>query len=664
MNINNLKYILCLVGFLLIYNSNYAQSNTSRAFQSGNYIFCGKELPKKFSYLIEKELGTNNWKSVAELKAPVNIAECKARMMQLPSSLAELTSIDANIINFVWKRIEKSNQLDSLYMYSVDPRYQSIAGVAWFDTDIKLPGQYRYRINKLSRAGVITKLNEITVAFPAEPFKGKAKPVRYKFHDNSIDLSYDVSDKENTLGLKLFRANYLQKNYLEISPSVYFTSQKEKMVALLTDNSAIKGFTYSYLAVPYDFLGNTGIASDTLNIYYLAKPADLGLITNFEVKPKPEQGGNLLKWIYNAKTNVASIEVFRSNSYTDNYKRIASLSATQNEYFDALRISPAITYYYYISINNGMGNSLPSARVPAILMGNKQNLIPPQDLTISRKDRIVTLQFRKVGHDVRAYYIYRGDGYIAPLIQHPRMLLSTDSLLTFNDTLPLSVSPSVYSYAVASVNTSYSISPMSERVNTSFSGGRLPIPDNLNAVLRNNEIFVSWSDVAKLNSAITGYQIFRKTSRNNQVIEPEKLIATTDFETNFFVDKMVSDNHYFTYRIQSVGTDTTDLSSLSLPTGAVYPKNVLLQPGEVLAMAADKKILLKWTLPQNEPITSVFIYRAIENGNPELINESIGNIESFEDLTAKKGVRYYYFIKLKYKNNQESDPTDAVSAKW
>lgn len=664
MKINNLKYIFCVVYFSLIYNSVNAQSNISRAFKSGNYIFCGKELPKKFSYLIEKEVSTNNWKSVAELKAPMNLAECKARMMQLPGSLAELTSINANIINFVWKRIEKSNQLDSLYMYGVDPRYQSMAGVAWFDNDIKQAGQYRYRINKLSRTGVITKLNEITIAFPAEAFKGKTIPVRYKLLENAIELSYDVSDKENTLGLRLFRANYLQKNYTEINPTTYFTSQKGKMVALLTDNNANKGFTYSYVAVPYDFLGNTGIASDTLNIYFLAKPADLGLITNFEVNPKPEQGGNLLKWTYKAKTNVTSIEVFRSNSYTENYKRIASLSASQNEYFDALKISPAITYYYYISINNGMGNSLPSARVPAILMGSKQNLIPPQDLTISRKDRIVTLQFRKVGNDVRAYYIYRGDGYIAPLIQHPRMLLSTDSLLTFNDTLPLSVSPSVYSYAVASVNTSYSISPMSERVNTSFSGGRLPIPDNVNASLRNNEIFVSWSDVAKLNSAITAYRIFRKSTRNNQLIEPEKLIATTDFETNSFIDKNVSDNHYFSYQIQSVGADSTDLSSLSLPSGALYPKKLLLQPGEVMAMAANKKILLKWTLPQNEPITSVYIYRAIENGKPELINETLGKIESFEDLTAKKGVRYYYFVKLKYKNNQESDPTDAVSAKW
>jgi hypothetical protein len=43
----------------VFFYTSYAQPYTSKAYPTGNYIFCGKELPKKFSYLIEKKTGTN-----------------------------------------------------------------------------------------------------------------------------------------------------------------------------------------------------------------------------------------------------------------------------------------------------------------------------------------------------------------------------------------------------------------------------------------------------------------------------------------------------------------------------------------------------------------------------------------------------------------------------
>lgn len=643
----------------------YSQNSISKAYPTGNYIFCGTELPKTFSYLIEKQENNGQWKSVAQLKAPANLAECRARMMSLPASVASITQIEQAVIEFIWNKINKSSStLDSLYAYSFDPRFQMLAGVGWFDDGIKQTGTYKYRVSQLSKTGARTLKNDVSVVFPAKQLQAKVVPLRFKINPSDVNISYDVGENKEIMGLKLFRSPYLQKDFKEISPKMMFTTQKDKMVAQLTDNSVTTGLTYSYVAVPYDGLGNLGIASDTVNVYFVSKPVDIGMITEFTATPTPEQKGNLLKWKYRKDVYVSSVDVYRSTSYNNNYIKIASLNAQQTEYFDGSFIEPAITYFYYLMINSGVGNSIPSARVPAILEGKNKNLIPPQDLTLTKKGNVVTLKFRRVGAGIRGYYAYRGDGYQAPLSQLPRMLLSTDSLLTYNDTLPVLSRSAVYSYAVASVNTSYNISPMSNRVSTTFSGGQLPVPTDLNGILQDKQVLLVWSDAAELNSAITGYEIYRKANLNGKEEAPEKLLASTVFSKNNFEDKSVLPGRDYVYRVRCTTSDANDASSFSLPFSIYVLADAALPPNQVSAIAAEKKIMLRWTLPMVENIESVQLYRAPENGKETLLKTLDAKAENYDDTSAKKGTMYYYFVVIKYKNGLESKSTDAVSAKW
>ncbi len=343
---------------------------------------------------------------------------------------------------------------------------------------------------------------------------------------------------------------------------------------------------------------------------------------------------------------------------------IAALNPTQKEYLDSRGINPAVSYFYYVAINNGYGSSLPSARVPAILEGNNPNLFPPQHLNISRAGNVVTLNFRRLGKDTRGYYIYRGDGYTSPLTQLPRMLLSSDTILTYHDTLPSTINMEVYSYAVASVNTSYNISPMSNRVSVSYSGGKLPVPEKVTAIENKKSILVTWSDAAKLHSGVLGYRIFRKSNVNGKDENSEKLVAVTDFTNNFYNDSLVLSGSYYSYRVQCMGEDSLDVGSMSQSGGVYFKIDSKLQPGNVTAVPADQKIILKWTMPVVEDINSVQVFRSEENKDPELLIETNNKTESFEDTKAVKGTIYYYFVVLKYKDNLTSKPTDAVGAKW
>ncbi len=660
-----MKKLILIAGALLSFmHITDAQSFTSKPYSTGNFIFCGRELAKDFSWLIEKQDARGKWISVAELRAPGNAAECRARMMSMPAVVASVTEINQGMTDYIWEHIKNpSATLDSLYVHSADPRWQYVAGSGWFDDGIKTPGTYKYRISRLSGARSKTEAREVSVTFPPEASSAEAVPLRYKVNMGYIEISYELSDMQNTVGLKLQRSPYMKNLFSEVQAETMFAEEKGKMVAIVSDRDVTSGIIYSYIAVPYDGLGNMGKPSETVNVNFVTKPADIGIVTEFTVTPQPDKGGNLLKWDYDHASFVNAIEIYRSTSYNDNYKRVVSLPADQREYFDGSDLQPSITYYYYAVLNNGTGSSLPSARVPAILRGNRENIIPPQDLTASRNSNVVTLQFRRVGYDVHGYYVYRADGYTSELYQLPLMLHSTDSLLTYTDTLPVSSRSAVYSYAVASVNSSYNISPMSNRVSISFSGGRMPVPDRLNALFEDEGLNLVWSDVAALNPSITAYEIYRSTAGEGHDTGPGQLLGTVNFMTNSFTDKQVLAGRNYVYRVRCIASDSTDVSSFSLPYSVYVPAAVALPPGEVSAIASTKFITLKWTLPVAEGIQSVIVYRAPENGKESLLKTLDGKAETFTDDSAEKGKMYYYFIVIKYKNGLESKPADPVSAR-
>lgn len=660
-----MKNVIFLLALILTTAAS-SQPYQSKAYKTGNYIFCGKEFPRHFAYLIErKSPGENKWSVVARLKYPGNSTECKSTIMMLPASLAELTAVNNNQIEKIWERSQPYTFIDSLYGMAFDPRYQAALGCGWFDDGLLQKGEYTYRVSRIPSSGEPAVLQEIKISYPGAPFTGTLKPLRYRLNSGIISISFQVTDTVNTAGVKIFRSPYKSNKFTEIKPEVFFSTEDRKTVAVVTDYSALKEVTYSYLALPYDLLGNPGkMATDTLNVYNFTKSSDLGIIERFDAVPEPEKKGVSLSWQLKNTLNVTSVDIFRSASYDGRYDKIASLPAKVTEYFDHNELKPATAYYYYIKINNGFGSSLPSARVPVILKGTKQNFLPPQNLTIEKKGNIVTLRFRRLDPESRGYYVYRANGYVAPMQQLPTMLLSADSLLVYHDTLPLSSQPAVYSYAVASVNSSYNISPLTERVSVAFSGGMLPIPSKVIATLYGNHVFVIWDQVAEQNAAIASYRVFRSVvSEDDSQTAKEQLVAALSYEENSYTDSLVSGGTHYRYRVQSVCADTNEVSGLSLPAGVSIPDNRPLLPGQVYAFASEKSVLLQWDLPSDSSLSGLRVYRATAGQQATLLKELPASDTQYEDLTAQKGITYFYYLTALSKTGKESEPTDATSAR-
>ena len=637
-----------------------AQSPSGKAYPNGIYIFCGREIPRTFSYLVEKKDAGGNWVQAAELRAPQNAAALKANLLNLPACFRSTMPLPFDQSDFLYTQQSKSFTTDSLSVYAYDPKILAAIGCGWFDDGLAPNQTCQYRISRVTRAGTVV-LGEVSQRFPENNYRGSLEILQFTPGDDVITLYYGLSDTTATHNLRLYRGRFLENNYREVPSSTGYSSLDGRRVAVVHDESVSKGMAYSYVAIPYDYLGNPGTPSDTVNVYNLTKMADIGFASNFSAVADKGKGGVTLKWNIKSDLYVQSYELYRSKDYDTDYERIAALPAGTSTYFDG-DVDPAEAYFYFVVMNNGFGNSLPSARVPVILEGSLPNILPPQDLVASLRGNVVELTFQSIEPDIRSYQIFRGEGYTGEL-SLIASIHAEDSSGSFTDTLALSVNPQTYTYAVADVNSSNSISPMSDRVSIQYSGGRLPIPSRVQAQLRDNGILVIWDDVAQQNAFVVGYNVLRSTVDNaGKTIEEPQIVATTLFSQNAYTDTLLIPGTHYRYVVESVGIDD-EKSSQSLHVGVIVPQKLPLPPGQVSAIAGSDRITLRWDNPIDPDIKNVRIYRATLNAKAALLKELPANQESFEDRTAKKGIHYFYYVVTVNNRGEESKPDEPVSAR-
>lgn len=651
-----------IITTLLFIITTVAQTQTAyvKSYATGNYIFCGKELPSEFNYIISKKLSTDKeYTVVANIQKPQNKQTLKAKLMALPATIANATSITEAMIDKVFTRISNYTSVDSLYALAYDAKWQYASGCGWFDDNLQ-QGTYYYKIEKQLSNGSVVLLNEIQHNFPAKHYNGIAQPLRFKTTDAEVEIHYALTDTINTTGIKIYRSKYQENNFEEKDVSVFFSTINNKTVAVVKDNNIIQGVAYSYIAIPYDGLNNTSTPTDTLHIIHQASTKNIGIFSMFQVAANVKNNTNVLTWKYAANTPVHSIDIYRANSYDGNYIKIGSTTAKDTVYTDEAILQPATTYYYYIIANATYAKSFPSARTPAVIQGNHINLLPPQNITATCSGNIVTLQFENTEADTKAFYIYRANGFTAELKPLPTIInYNGNNTITYIDTLPFSVQPNTYTYAVADVNTSYNISELSNTVAVQTSD-ELPIVTNVNAMALQEKAFISWKNMQAINPAVTAYQIIRTEITENNTTSKEEVIATIAANDNSYTDTLVEEGKMYVYTIKAIGLNKEDIGKPSLPAQCIINHTPLLPPAQISVFNTGNSALLQWNLPQETIYTNIKIYRATNNTAATLIKELKGNTNSFEDKTVQAGTTYFYYVQCETAK-QKTNISDAVA---
>jgi hypothetical protein len=140
------------------------------------------------------------------------------------------------------------------------------------------------------------------------------------------------------------------------------------------------------------------------------------------------------------------------------------------------------------------------------------------------------------------------------------------------------------------------------------------------------------------------------------------VITETNGE-NLFTDTNISEGVRYHYYVQTIGLDTADVSSLSRNASILIPEQTAINPGNVTAIAAQNKIVIKWDLPADSSAKKIRIYRAVANQKAILIKDLPATEKQFEDTAVEVNTMYYYFITTVNGKNKEGKPTSPVSAK-
>jgi len=652
--------ILLVLSPVITGNAQNVQSPSSRAYPTGIYIFCGSEIPRNFHYLVEKKGASGEYVKVAEVRAPQNAAGLKSNLLRLPSLLTAMMPPSTDLADFLWERQRRTSVVDSLYAYAYDPKIVAALGCGWFDEGIATEGAYQYRISKVSRTDAYV-LGEITQRFPENTYRGTLATVRFVPGITHVTLNYRMSDTLRTHGVALYRSRLMEKNYQPTPSETSYTSLNGRMVAAVRDETVAKGMAYSYVAIPYDALGNMGTPSDTINVYNFNNMADIGILEEFKVTADKAKRGVLLTWKITTDSYIHGYEIFRSKNYDAGYQRIATLPADAASFFDDLVINYGDAYFYYMTVSNGFGANLPSARTPVILEGARENFMPPQNVEATLAGNVVTLTFESIDLDTRGYQIYRGEGFLGALTQIAT-ISTRDTLVVFTDTLALSIDPQTISYAVADVNSSYNVSPLSERVSIQFGGGMLSAPSGVEAQMRGNEILVAWDDMTRQNAFIGGYNVYRSTVDSEGKEDEPLIVATLPYDANSYIDTQLTPGTHYRYALESIDLNG-ETSGLSLHAGIIVPAQPPLPPGQITAIAADNSILLRWDNPFDPSIKTIRVYRATLNARAALLKELPADQTAFEDQTAKPSEQYFYYVVTVNGRGEESRADEPVSGR-
>jgi fibronectin type 3 domain-containing protein len=286
-------------------------------------------------------------------------------------------------------------------------------------------------------------------------------------------------------------------------------------------------------------------------------------------------------------------------------------------------------------------------------------VLPPQQVGIKKMPEGNRIIWRRGESGTKGYYVYRGAGYKTKMVQISP-LIESDSMVTWYIDRNENLSPGVaYSYAVAAVNSSSTISPLSNIVFASANSRELPIPINLRTLKNGKSVMLVWEDMEKIMPQVTGYKVYRKTlpGINQKVSDYETICKLTG--TNNYVDSLITPGMQYAYAISSLGIADSE-SGLSQAAEFKIEKSKPFPPAGLRAIAGKDEVLLHWDSPGTTDIKEYRLYRETTNTKPELIATLKAAVTDFTDKIKDKTKTYYYTVSLVNLKGEESEISDEV----
>jgi hypothetical protein len=294
-----------------------------------------------------------------------------------------------------------------------------------------------------------------------------------------------------------------------------------------------------------------------------------------------------------------------------------------------------------------------------MLKPNHKAVLPPQKIGIKKIPEGNRIVWRKTDPSTTGYYVYRGDGYKAKFYQISP-LIQTDSAVAWYIDRNANLVPGVaYTYAIAAVNTSATISPRSEAVYAIPVPRIPPIPLNLRTLRYNKGVMLVWEDMKKIMPQVTGYKVYRKKiEAKSSKIETFDTICKIN-ETNNYIDTLVSPGIHYAYAVSSLSISHTE-SDLSQPFEFFIDTPKPFPPAGLRVIATSQEILIHWDAPATTDIKEYRLYRATPESPAKLIAALKPGETDFSDKVQHKDKTYFYTVSVVNLKGEESPQSDEV----
>jgi fibronectin type 3 domain-containing protein len=181
-------------------------------------------------------------------------------------------------------------------------------------------------------------------------------------------------------------------------------------------------------------------------------------------------------------------------------------------------------------------------------------------------------------------------------------------------------------------------------------------PRNLLAIAGNGYINLYWDEPSDDGgSPITNYRIYRGESSGG-----ESFLNEIPYNT-YYIDSDVEYGVTYYYRISAI--NIAGVSALSEEVYAIV-KTVPTEPTDLGAVSGDSHVNLTWNIPASDgasPITGYLVYRNnTSDGTIQIFD--VGDVLSFNDLSATNGIIYEYRISAKNEMGEGSLSNEVLAS--
>ncbi|MCB9223648.1 MAG: fibronectin type III domain-containing protein [Crocinitomicaceae bacterium] len=449
-----------------------------------------------------------------------------------------------------------------------------------------------------------------------------------------------------------------KKDFVKMNetPLFHFTSQYEpdKTTINYVDTTVLEGHTYYYKVQPINHFGDPGIESNIIEVYIQKRLTGLCIIDTVEANEydrkivgfyqgKPED--EVQKFVLLRSQKVDSVynvlEETNGTSKKFNFNFKADLLSGDRHYFKVAAISPdgdtAFSYpYYHFSLDQeppGIPNSL-----EGIVDSNgiaRLKWVAPED------------------KDLMGYRVFRSNSLKEEFVElTTRLDLSTN----YTDTLNLNNLTSEVYYFVRAVDQNYNNGKNTEPILLMKPDTIPPVPGAIKFYkVSVDGVLIKWANSPSTDLA---NQYLIRTYENR----PDTILSFQT-ENDSILDQ--TGRLGLSYRYYLLAVDKSGNQSQSQQIPITYEIGYRNAPKieDATANLEDRNITLTWS-PIMEPIYSIQIYRAKNDGSYRLYETIRENISEFIDKDLSINNIYHYKIKVNYDSGISSKMSDSIEVMY